>query len=249
MSDELRVSLIMLTLFGPSIAALFLLPLVDLRLRKEWKTSESAYARISAKDALRPAGESVKKRIAWYPTVHLAVVEWQGKGGTSRLQWRESTEDGSALMVWDGVQCEKFISVVALKSFIIRMVYDIDEDVLIPSELLAEGHMIYATGDWVDEWGCRDENDEIIECESGVYRPPGRALRAEGRVPRHWSAASQSASPKRKPGVCANIDMRWSAPKVEIPDIECFYTFRAGGYYEKNQDPLESSCEKGETTV
>jgi hypothetical protein len=118
---------------------------------------------------------------------------------------------------------------------------------LVPSELLADANLVYRD-DWVDEWGCTDKNDDVIECPRILYRPAARKIQImRGNLlptsgPRFIPAT-------RKPRIHAFVDRREIPAIIEIPDEKCFYSFRAGGFYEKDQKPLEDACEKGEKAV
>jgi hypothetical protein len=241
------------------------------RVRKKFKKKRDT--ELTASLVFRPSGVSVRKRITWYLEERTAVSIPAGDGFTSmKFEWGALPlpradipvtaagvanfrdflpEENKVRLLEDGVPASEFLDIIALKTFIIRFAYDIGEDVLIPSELLADAGLIYATGDWVDEWGCRDKNNEIIESRIAIiYRPPTRKLRSGDGFSRQGSGGSRAPSKIQVPILRARIDRRARfTPKVEILDTECFYTFRAGGFYEKNQDPLESSCEKGETAI
>lgn len=152
-------------------------------------------------------------------------------------------------LIWDGTSCEKFVDEVQLKLFLIRFVYNIDQRFLVPSELLADANLVYETGDWVDEWFCTDQNDEIIECPREIYRPTDRKIRHNHIKPR--------VKPKITHQVVKRSDYRQSQQSLgyEIParveidrltDEECFFHFKAGGFYEKKE---AASCGKGEKAV
>lgn len=164
----------------------------------------------------------------------------------NRTTYRDFREDEHKVkLLWDGTQCETFLNEVVLKKFIISLVYMIGKDDLIPSELLADANLVYDTGDWVDEWGCKDKNEEIIECPREIYRPTTRKIQIDA----NFSTQSFRKQHNAKPRLSAYLNYREIPAKVEVSDIKCFYTFRAGGFYEKDQNPLEQTCEKGEKSV
>ena len=145
------------------------------------------------------------------------------------------------------MQTDTFLDEVVLKQFIIRLTYNLGNGVLVPSELLADANLVYKD-DWVDEWGCEDKNEDILECPRDLYRPADRKI----QIMR--GAALHTRGPMRKPHftkprIHAFVDRREVPARIEIPDEKCFYSFRAGGFYEKDQKPLEDTCEKGEKAV
>jgi hypothetical protein len=209
----------------------------------------------------------VRRRISWHLQDRTAVAMSDGDALPTKFQWRDlprpkdeiqpipqagvvrfrdfKPDEHRVQLMWDGMQTDTFLNEVQLKQFIIRFVYMLSNDELIPSELLADANLVYDTGDWVDVFGCRDVNDEIIECPREIYRPNDRKIRfADRLVPRRQNNA--------KPRIHAKVTPRhssiYTAP-AEIPDEKCFFTFRAGGYYEKEQNPLENACQKGEKAV
>ncbi len=213
-------------------------------------------------------GASVKRRITWYLGNRTAVAMSPGDALPTKFQWRDlprperlvpgfennknvrqcrdfRPDEKKVQLIWDGMNMEDFLDSTVLKIFIIRMVYDIADGVLIPSELLREAGLVYGTGDWVDEWGCTDKNDEIVECARDIFPPKDRKIQLMDFGGRDHRIVTPA-----KPRIHAKIDNRRFMPKtVDIPDHKCFYTFSAGGFYEKDQDPLEKSCQKGKTAV
>jgi hypothetical protein len=214
----------------------------------------------------------VKRRITWYLEERTAVAMSDGDTSPTKFRWadlprpklegfgmsspsdtrpvqiRDFREDeNKVLLLWDGIQTDEFRNEVILKQFIIRLVYGIANGVLVPSELLADANLVYKD-DWVDEWGCTDRNDEIIECPRDIFRPVGRNIQL---MRGNWLPKSgpQFVRGPVKPRIHAFVDRREIPAIIEIPDEKCFYTFRAGGFYEKDQKPVKSSCEKGEKAV
>ena len=218
----------------------------------------------------------VKRRITWYLDERTAIAMSDGDVLPTKFQWRDlprpkvsefgmsspsdtapaqirdfREDEKKVLLLWDGMQTDEFKNEVLLKQFIIRLTYNLGNGVLVPSELLADANLVYKD-DWVDEWGCTDKNDEIIECPRDLYRPADRKIQI---MRGNWLPKSgpQFSRPAAKPHIHAFVarrDYRREIPAIiEIPDEKCFYSFRAGGFYEKDQKPLEDTCEKGEKAV
>jgi hypothetical protein len=235
-----------------------------------------------------PNGELVRRRISWYLNQRKAVAICPGETTASRFGWldlprpRTVAPDSHILggirdfepgenrvqLIWDSIDLEEFLNEVGPKLYIIRVVYDIKNYELIPSELLYEAGLVYETGDWVDEWGCNDHNNEIIECPREIYPPASRKIRFSDEPlpdevwqPNHdarykpqrvlLSSNRPTGRNRKRHGsvkilpVCA-VNAR---VEVEIPDSECFYTFKAGGFYEKGQKPTENACKEEEKAV
>lgn len=212
----------------------------------------------------------MRRRITWFLENRTAVAMSPGDVLPTKFEWRDLPRPSETIsetynevifarstfrdfredehkvrLLWDGMQCETFLNEVILKQFIIRLTYDIHNEVLIPSELLADANLVYDTGDWVDQWNCMDKNDEIIECPRELYRPANRKIRMDPGFSTGSLRKQNNAKPRRHIG----FDRREITAKVEIPDVKCYYAFRAGGFYEKGQNPLEQTCEKGEKAV
>lgn len=197
-------------------------------------------------------GSVLPTKFQWRDLPRPRVKEKVKKVGmpSSRDRWRGAVRDfkpdeHKVQLLWDGMQTDTFLNEVILKQFIIRMTYNIGNNELVPSELLADANLVYETGDWVDVWGCKDKNDEIIECPREIFRPNDRKIRVYSHVSTHVPRRQNNA----KPRIHAKIDKRIYTPSVEIPDEKCFFTFRAGGFYEKHQNPLENACQEGEKAV
>lgn len=212
----------------------------------------------------------VKRRIWWHLNERTAVSMSDGDILPIKFQWRDlphfweeipgkplsrrirdfKPDEHKVQLLWDGVQADTFLDEVVLKQFIIRMVYMIGNTELVPSELLADANLVYKD-DWVDKWGCQDKNDEIIECPREIFRPKDRnirIMRGNDLRNRHgghgWFVA-----PGTKPHISAKLDRREIPARIEVPDEKCFFSFRAGGFYEKDQKPLKETCEKEKKTV
>lgn len=211
----------------------------------------------------------VRRRISWFLDTRTAIAMSDGDVLPTKFQWRDlprpkvegfgmsSPSDVSRLsnrdflphemkvqLLWDGTTCEEFKDEVTLKRFIIAFVYMIPGTDLIPSELLADANLVYKD-DWVDEWGCQDRNDEIIECPREIYRPGGRKIQLDPGFSTRKSGRQQNAKPRLR----SKSGLTVIPARIEIPDEKCFYSFRAGGFYEKGQKPIVETCEKGEKAV
>jgi hypothetical protein len=214
------------------------------------------------------SGESdVKRRIWWHLNDRTAIAMSDADLLPTKFSWRDlprnwedvpgkpnsrqtrdfKPEEHKVQLLWDGMQTDTFLDEVVLKHFIIRLVYMLDNSVLVPSELLADANLVYKD-DWVDQWGCLDNNDEIIECPREIYRPKGRNIQIMRGKAVHNSGPSFVHAP-RNSRIAAKIDRREIPAVVEVPDEKCFFSFRAGGFYEKGQKPLKDACEKGEKAV
>lgn len=214
-------------------------------------------------------GDNVRRRINWFLETRTAIAMSDGDVLPTKFQWRDlprpkivefgmssPSDSGRAQirdfeahehkvqLIWDGMNMETFLDEVVLKQFIIRMTYDIANEVLVPSELLADANLVYKD-DWVDQWGCQDANEDVIECPRELYRPANRNIKFGNYTHMGTPRNHQNA----KPRIHAKIDRREIVAKIEIPDEKCFYTFRAGGFYEKDQKPDEVACETGEKAV
>ncbi len=213
----------------------------------------------------------VKRRITWYLDERTAIAMSDGDVLPIKFQWRDlprpkdenvpdsdlghfardfEEDEHKVQLLWDGMQTDNFLNEVVLKQFIIRMVYMIGNSELVPSELLADANLVYED-DWVDEWGCQDKNDEVIECPREIFRPADRKIQImRGNDLRHRpNGRGWHVAPGMKPRIHAFIDRREIVVPIEVPDEKCFYSFRAGGFYEKDQKPLEETCEKGEKAL
>jgi hypothetical protein len=211
----------------------------------------------------------VRRRISWFLDTRTAIAMSDGDVLPTKFQWRDlprpkltefgmsspsdtrhgvsrdfKEDEHKVQLLWDGTTCETFVDEVTLKRFIISFVYMIPTADLIPSELLADANLVYKD-DWVDEWGCQDRNDEIIECPRDIYRPGARKIQLDAGFSTRRSGKQQNA----KPRIYSKSGLTIIPARIEIPDEKCFYSFRAGGFYEKGQKPLESTCEKGEKAV
>ena len=190
----------------------------------------------------------VKKRIVWYLEEKTAVAIAIGELLPTKFQWKKQksfnpNKDGVVLL-WDGIYSDKFKNEIELKLFLIRLIYNIEDKFLIPSELLADANLVYTTGDWVDEWQCTDKNNEIIECERDIWRPISRKIRYTGyRTP--LKLKTYKIDKKQTQNVYAEKAVRYKIPaKVEINSLEdekCFFHFKAGGYYSQKQQTLDKN--------
>ena len=214
-------------------------------------------------------GMDVKRRITWYLNERTAIAMSDGDVLPTKFQWRDlprpkvtefgmsspsdtglgqirdfHAEEHKVQLLWDGMQTDTFLDEVILKQFIIRLTYNIGNGILVPSELLADANLVYRD-DWVDMWGCQDKNEDIIECPRDLYRPADRKIQIMRGNPIFGARHHQNA----KPRIHAFIDRREITAPIEIPDEKCFFSFRAGGFYEKDQKPIKDACEKGEKTV
>ncbi|KKL73900.1 hypothetical protein LCGC14_2070230, partial [marine sediment metagenome] len=214
-------------------------------------------------------GFDVRKRIVWYLTERTAVAMSSEDVLPTKFEWRDLSrpiiekkqgqsgfatyrdfrdDENKVMLLWDGINTDEFLNEVVLKQFIIRLTYNIGNDELVPSELLADANLVYESGDWVDVWGCRDKNDEIIECPRKIFRPADRNIQImHGNDLQHDS--HRLITPSRRQQIRALIGNREIPAIIEVPDEKCFYSFRAGGFYEKDQKPSEGTCEKGEKAV
>lgn len=214
----------------------------------------------------------MRRRITWHLETRTAIAIFPNEVLPTVFKWRDlpRPQDESIIpqtgitryrdfkpgehrvqMLWDGDKCETFVDEVQLKMFIMRFVYNIDQRFLIPSEVLADANLVYETGDWVDEWFCLDKNDEIMECPREIYRPDTRRIRFFDQVRREDD---------RKRVVKRNRDVYYAPQRssgYEIParveidrlsDEECFYAFKAGGFYEESQQvPAQEQAEEAGT--
>lgn len=85
----------------------------------------------------------------------------------------------------DGLPEGKFRSEEKLKCFIIRSVYNLDEGVLIPSEMLYDAGLVYVSNRWIDSW--------IM---------PG-SMPVEARIPLPAKPAKRNINLPSEPGVAA----------------------------------------------
>ncbi len=82
---------------------------------------------------------------------------------------------------WEGNFIDSFPREEEVLCFLIRFAYTIEEDHLIPSEILSEFWLGYENGDWVDEWGCPDCNQVV--CVHKLTFPTKRKLRFTDPAP------------------------------------------------------------------
>lgn len=138
---------------------------------------------------------------------------------------------------WEGSIIEHFSSEVALRLFIIRFVYSIEEPNLIPSELLYDAGLWYTTGDWVDTFCCQDQNDEIALFRGGFPGkiPENRFLRLpeKGQANHHHHERSASREPISPRGALSRFvtvvpSYSKRPPKPEVPDEECVFVIPVG---------------------
>jgi hypothetical protein len=195
-------------------------------------------------------GDALPTKFQWrdLPRPQIKTFGMTSPSDPARRLIRDFKEDENKVqLLWDGMQTDEFKDEVRLKQFIIQLVYNIGNNELVPSELLADANLVYKD-DWVDVWGCTDKNDDVIECPRILYRPAGRKIQImRGNL--FSKAGPHFVRPASKPRIHAFVDRREIPAIIEIPDEKCFYSFRAGGFYEKDQKPLEETCEKGEKAI
>jgi hypothetical protein len=220
----------------------------------------------------------VKRRITWHLDTRSASALFLGEQFPTKFKWADlprppvktvlpsgalsvyyrdfEPDEDKVRLIWDGVDSESFLNEVELKIFIIRFVYNIIDSHLIPSELLAEANLVYETGDWVDEWWCTDKNTEIIEADRQIYPPANRKIRIASStrqvprpVPGLVGQTSRFSRRSGKPHIHAKVNHQKSTSGTEIPDDKCFYAFKAGGFYENKQNPLEKACKDEKSSV
>lgn len=111
--------------------------------------------------------EAYRDRFHWYRRTR-DVTKWVDD---KPVRYEEDTW----YLCWEGAGFEYFTTEVELKLYLIRLAYDIQEYHLVPSILLLDAGLWYSTGDWVDQFGCTDKNNEIEEF-SGDF---------PGKIPQH----------------------------------------------------------------
>lgn len=195
----------------------------------------------------------MRRRITWHLDTRTAIALVIGEALPIVFKWRDlprpldekktpqlvfrDFEPGEARvqMLWEGTQCEKFTDEVQLKTYIMRFVYNINIQHLIPSEVLADAGLVYETRDWVDEWYCTDKNSEIVKASGTICRPSTRKIRFLENVKRDYRGHE---APRSYAYVTTPVHQRKYyqgyeiAAKPDLSDVKCFYVFKAGGHYE-----------------
>jgi len=221
-------------------------------------------------------GEGVRRRIKWYLDQRVAIANVPGGGQPQRFEWKDiprpriDPNDASrgfrdfrkgenrVFLHWgsgDGGigTVDDFLDEVELQTYIIRLVYDIQSRHLIPSEILADAKLVYENHSWVDSWSRRrNTNGKIIYTDATICPPPNRHIQFSGYcnnpIGRNVRSSVQRA--QRRTRVIGKIHSAQKKVEIpEIPDDACFFAFKAGAFYEKDQKPGKSACREEEKQV
>lgn len=148
-------------------------------------------------------------------------------GGTKIYQRREWKDNEKKIqLVWDGQACDRFVSESELRPFLIRFIYNISPNYLIPSEMLADAEMVYADGEWVDSFREPNRGKRAVISTSPIQRPVDRKIMLDSHPLFAANAKQYALKPPAPPGLTAHFS-------ADTRSVECSLRYRAGGFYGK----------------
>ena len=194
----------------------------------------------------------MRRRIAWDLEKRRATAVMPGEALPTNFSWDVrswvSSEDGKQgdhfTLSWEGVWVHNFGDEPSLKEFLIRFVYGIQDNFLVPSELLADANVIYESEEWVDDWFSQRDEGRLIEAPRQIVRPYDRNIRLgegdRGKIQQkrdnifekirqfNQGRLGKPRKKKEKSRILSPVDVD------PLTDEECYYVFPAGAKYQKS---------------
>jgi len=145
-------------------------------------------------DALVDVGDRTKPSWEYFHWKPYQFVRLLGKNDQGQAIHQEGT--GWHLYL-SNEMFEQFSSEVDVKVRLIRWVYSLKDAFLVPSELLVEAKLQYASGMWVDIWNRENHKDVIVEIPEGstIEVSPDRKIKLESEA--SWKARLGEAVSRR----------------------------------------------------
>ena len=122
------------------------------------------------------------------------------------------------ILSWERLFLDSFQTEIDTLLFLIRFGYSLPDKDLVPSEILLDFNLIYASGRWVDEW-CSPAGDEVIYAKDIGAPPKNRKIRFEGFP----TITQEAAEPVERKGWDNDRDQYYHAPlrvDIKIPVLD-----------------------------
>lgn len=177
------------------------------------------------------------------------------------LLWNRTKE-------WKNANSISFDHLIEIREFIIRIMYGISGDELIPSRLLLAAHLAYESGEWLDLWGEKNLGEVIVPMTGNSWPemedkridflpggPPQRGgsifnIGGPAIIPhRVGQAIGLGITGCRPPRYNWDIDKHVNKVTIPIVPAVCFSEFRKGGHFDKSEKLEKSSCQEDKKAV